>query len=318
MKNVFIPSAKVDNMPPFGTAPPKCLLHGYSLKKTTGDFLPLSQSSCRVGVVMTFDLWAQEGPAFSRGLSGYWQRSDMIDRLMLPPSSEGPLCLSGSDVFPELTSQCDPDKFWASVKRERNTGEARLVTGFPYRHQEIKPPSKSCTRMSHYGLCCVRCCSTPPVCSRRASQMREFSVSVEHVGVGRCWIFIWIISVFFSSEVGHRRFHRNKRHRANLSRQDFLIIIWFPVIRLFKRSHKQPQFPPHAAGTGLHPLRFITRFSPNYQIHQGGYVTVGICCWQITSSKDQSQGAKPTNWCITVLLLLLYIYYIGCHRMWGK
>lgn len=177
--------------------------------------------------------------------------------------------------------------------------------------------------MSHYGLCCVRCCSTPPVCSRRASQMREFTVSVEHVGVGRCWIFIWIISMFFSSEVGHRRFHRNKRHRAHLRRHDFLIIIWFPVIRLFKRSHRQPEFPPDAAGTGLHLSRFNTRLSPDYQIlsdlfRPWGYVTVGICCWQITSSKDQSQGVKPMNLCVTVLLLLLHIYYTGCSRMWGN
>lgn len=106
-KDVFTPSAKVDNVhlvqPPL---PPKVFFMGIHLKKQREIFYLSAKvpAVAGMGVVITFDLWVQEGPAFSRGLSGYWQRSDMIDRLMRPPSSEGPLCLSGSDVFPELTS----------------------------------------------------------------------------------------------------------------------------------------------------------------------------------------------------------------------
>lgn len=59
----------------------------------------------------------------------------------------------------------------------------------------------------------------------------------------------------------------------------------------------------------------MIRFCQTHSVHRGGYVTVGICCWQITYSKDQSQGAKPMNLCITTSFISTTLDVAGCGEM---
>lgn len=59
----------------------------------------------------------------------------------------------------------------------------------------------------------------------------------------------------------------------------------------------------------------MIRFCQTHSVHRGGYVTVGICCWQITYSKDQSQGAKPMNLCITTSFISTTLDVAGYGEM---
>lgn len=208
-----------------------------------------------VVICVTFDLWIQEGPAFSRGLRGYWQRRDMIDRLThlsfvrRSSVSVWNWCLPRTHISHLSVAPTTSGLL-------RITGDTGVLTtfvwnGFPQINGgEINSSVSLRWRVTFGSLLCPVFSSrtTPTVCSRQVPHTREFSVSVEHVGVGRCWIFIWIISVFFSSEVGHRSFHGNKRHWARLRHHKNPIIIRFPVIRLFEWSRKSHHVSSNDSG----------------------------------------------------------------------